>query len=173
MITIIAGTNRENSETYNVSMYYAHLLKLRGEAVQILDLSTLPKDFLFSALYGKTTAEFDAITEKYLFSVDKLVIVSPEYNGSYPGILKSFIDGWNPKKTPGKWVALVGVASGKQGNARGMDDLTNVLNYLQMNVVPVKPPISQIWRMFNEDKHIVDEGINNLLNQQIDLLLKY
>lgn len=173
MITIIAGTNRENSETSNVSKYYAHLLKLKGENVQILDLSILPKDFLFSALYGKETDDFKAITEKYLFEVDKLVIVSPEYNGSYPGILKAFIDGWDPKRTAGKWVALVGVASGKQGNARGMDDLTNVLNYLQMNVIPVKPPISQIWRMFNEEKHIVDEGINKLINQQIELLTSY
>lgn len=172
MISIIAGTNRKNSETLKVAKYYEKVLTDRGEACQILDLAVLPKDFLFTALYGEQNETFNQIVEQYVFSVDKMIIATPEYNGSFPGIMKGFIEGWNPKKLPNKWAALVGVASGRQGNSRGMDDLTNVLNYLKINVIPVKPPMSQIYNLLNEGGDVIDEGMNNMINLQLDLLLE-
>ena len=69
-------------------------------------------------------------------------------------------------------MALAGVSSGRQGNARGMDDLTNILNYLKINVVPVKPPLSQIFNLLSEDGDIVDDGMNDLISLQLDLLLE-
>ena len=175
MITIIAGTNRKNSVTLKVARYYEKLLNQRGENCQVLDLAKLPKDFVFSSLYGEENLDFAQITEQFIFAPSKLVVVTPEYNGSFPGIMKSFIDGWNPKKVSGKWVALValvGVSSGRQGNARGMDDLTNILNYLKINVIPVKPPLSQIFNLLNENEDISDEGMNDLIRLQLDLLLE-
>lgn len=172
MISIIAGTNRKNSETLRVAKYYKKVLESRGEEGQVLSLADLPKDFLFSALYGEQNEAFNQIVEQYIFSVDKMIIVTPEYNGSFPGIMKAFIEGWNPKKVPGKWAALVGVASGRQGNSRGMDDLTNVLNYLKINVVPVKPPMSQIYNLLNSEGDIVDYQMNDLINLQLDLLIE-
>ncbi len=172
MISIIAGTNRKNSETFRVAKYYKKVLEKKGEAAQVLNLADLPKDFLFSALYGEQNETFNQIVEKYIFSVDKMIIITPEYNGSFPGVMKGFIEGWNPKKVPNKWAALVGVASGRQGNSRGMDDLTNVLNYLKINVVPVKPPMSQIFNLLNPEGDIVDEAMNDLIKFQLDLLLE-
>lgn len=170
MITIISGTNRSNNETLRVSNYYSKKLTAQGIENQVLDLCTLPEDFIYNGLYGKTNDIFYETVNKYVLEIDKLVIVSPEYNGSFPGVLKCFIEGWNPKRTPGKWAALVGVAAGRQGNSRGMDDLTNVLNYLQINVVPVKIPISQIYRHFNEEGVMEDEELNKLIDKQIGLL---
>lgn len=172
MITIISGTNREKNETIRVSKYYAKKLSALGIENQVLDLQDLPNDFLFSGLYGKKNEAFTSIVEKYVLNADKLVIVSPEYNGSFPGILKAFIEGWDPKRTPEKWAALVGVAAGRQGNSRGMDDLTNVLNYLQINVIPVKIPISQIYKHFNNEGDMEDEELNKLLEKQIGLIDK-
>lgn len=172
MISIIAGTNRKNSETLRVAKYYQKVLKQRGVDAQVLDLGTLPKDFLFTALYGEQNEDFNQIVEKFVFSVEKMIIITPEYNGSFPGIMKAFIEGWNPKKVPDKWAALVGVASGRQGNSRGMDDLTNVLNYLKINVIPVKPPLSQVFNLLDDVGDITDEGMNGMINLQLDLLLK-
>lgn len=172
MISIIAGTNRKNSETLRVAKYYEKVLKGRGVDCQVLNLADLPKDFLFTALYGEKNEEFNQIVEQYVYSVDKFIVASPEYNGSFPGIVKAFIEGWNPRQVPNKWAGLVGVASGRQGNARGMDDLTNVLNYLKINVIPVKPPMSQIFNLLNKEGDVVDEGMNDMINLQLDLLLE-
>ncbi|MBK21967.1 MAG: NADPH-dependent FMN reductase [Flavobacteriales bacterium] len=172
MITIIAGTNRKNSVTLKVARYYEKLLNQRGESCQVLDLATLPRDFVFSSLYGEENLDFSQITEQFIFAPSKLVVVTPEYNGSFPGIMKSFIDGWNPRKVSDKWVALVGVSSGRQGNARGMDDLTNILNYLKINVIPVKSPLSQIFNLLNDNGDISDDGMNDLISLQLDLLIE-
>jgi NAD(P)H-dependent FMN reductase len=172
MISIIVGTNRLNSQTLRVAEYYKNDLKSRGEDCQTFNLADLPPDFLFSALYGNKNQEFDRILDQYIFSVDKIIIVVPEYNGSFPGIMKGFIDGWNPRKVNNKWVALVGVASGRQGNLRGIDDLTNILHYLKINVIPVKPPMSQIQNLFNDEEKVVDAGMKDMIDMQLDLLLE-
>ena len=172
MITIIAGTNRKNSVTLKVARYYEKLLIKKGLDCQVLDLVNLPKDFLFSSLYGEENEDFIQITKKYIFNPSKLIVITPEYNGSFPGVMKAFIDGWNPRKVSGKWVALVGVSSGRQGNARGMDDLTNILNYLKINIIPVKPPLSQIFKLLDEEGNITDDGMNDLIRAQLDLLFE-
>ena len=51
-----------------------------------------------------------------------------------------------------------------------MDDLTNILNYLQINVVPIKIPISQIYMQFNKKGDIEDAELNKLIDRQINLL---
>tara|TARA_B100000795_G_scaffold257317_1_gene230460 strand:- start:6 stop:524 length:519 start_codon:yes stop_codon:yes gene_type:complete len=170
MITIISGTNRLNNETVKVSSYYSRKLTEKGIKNQVLDLCDLPEDFIYNGLYGKSNDTFYDLVKKYVLNIDKIVIVSPEYNGSYPGVLKCFIEGWDPKATSGKLVALVGVSAGRQGNSRGMDHLTNVLNYLKMNVVPIKIPVSEIYKHFNEKGDIENLEINNLLEKQIELL---
>lgn len=170
MITIIAGTNRKNSVTSKVAKYYEKVLIKKGLDCQVLDLVNLPKDFLFSSLYGEENEEFSIITQKYIFNPTKFIVITPEYNGSFPGVMKAFIDGWDPRKVSGKWAALVGVSSGRQGNARGMDDLTNILNYLKINVIPVKPPLSQIFKLLDDTGNIADDGMNDLIKMQLDLL---
>ena len=170
MITIISGTNRHNNETIRVSKYYSKKLTEKGIENQVLDLCALPVDFIYNGLYGKKNDAFFDVVDKYVLDINKLVIVSPEYNGSFPGVLKCFIEGWDPKRTSEKWAALVGVAAGRQGNSRGMDDLTNILNYLQINVVPIKIPISQIYMQLNKKGDIEDAELNKLIDRQINLL---
>ena len=58
-ILIISGTNRNNSFSIQLAEFYQSVLKENGISSEILDLSSLPKDFLFSALYensGKNSA---------------------------------------------------------------------------------------------------------------------
>lgn len=171
MYTIISGTNRKNSYTQKIALQYAELLQQNNISSNVLDLSTLPKDFIFSALYGDYHVEFDNIIEKYISNAEGLIVISPEYNGSYPGILKAFIDGWNPKKLNVKKAALVGVSSGRQGNARGMDHLTNVLNYLGITVIPFKIPISKVASVIDENGIITDEEHKIAIKKQIAQLI--
>lgn len=171
MVTIVSGTNRANNQTLNFVKHYQKLLKENHIESQILDLSTLPQDFLYTALYGLENKEFNQILEQYIFNAAHLVVISPEYNGSYPGILKAFIDGWNPKKLNGQKVALMGVASGRQGNSRGMDHLTNVFNYLNLAIVPLKIPVSQIFALVDENGNVQNEELDLLIHKQIKMLV--
>ncbi|MEQ9230778.1 MAG: NAD(P)H-dependent oxidoreductase, partial [Cyclobacteriaceae bacterium] len=94
--------------------FYKTMLSGRGIQSDIIDLVDLPDDFIASALYKKagTNGTFNPIRQKML-DAEKYVFFVPEYNGSFPGILKTFIDGLKyPQTFKGKKCALVGISSG-------------------------------------------------------------
>lgn len=153
MITIISGTNRKESVSLLIAHYYKKLLQQKGEDCQLLDLGTLPADFVYSALY-ENTGKNDAfnVFQTAVESSDKFVFIVPEYNASFPGVLKAFIDGLKyPNSFNGKKCALVGISSGKQGGGPALSHLTDVLNYMGMHVLPLKPKLSRIEENMSED----------------------
>jgi len=145
-IVIVAGTNRKGSLTAQVAQYYATLLQKRACINQVLDLYNLPADFTRSALYenrGKNPAfnELQAIME----AASKYVFIIPEYNGSFPGILKAFIDGLPYATTfKGKKCALVGISQGPRGGLVALSHLTDIFHYLSMSVYPSSPTLGNI-----------------------------
>jgi len=174
MITIVVGTNRKNSNSRKIADYYQGILKSKGAESQVVDLVDLPEDFLSNALYennGKNEA-FNAIREK-VQSSDKLVFVVPEYNGSFPGVLKTFIDGLKyPEGVRDKKAALIGVSSGVQGGVFAMSHLTDIFNYLGMHVLALKPKLAGIEKNLSEGK-VTDDLYNQLLEQQAEKLIEF
>ena len=174
MITIVVGTNRKNSVSRQIAEYYKNLLADKGSIAQVIDLVDLPNDFSTTALYehnGENTA-FNEIREK-VQSSEKLVFVVPEYNGSFPGILKAFIDGLKyPEGIRDKKVAMMGVSSGVQGGVFAMSHLTDIFNYLGAHVFAIKPKLAGIEQNFSEGK-ITNDLYNQLLNEQAEKFINF
>lgn len=174
MISVIAGTNRPNSNSLKFAHYYIALLKERGIETNLIDLTKIPETYLFSALYhnqGKDAA-FNSIKEQLIHS-EKFVFIVPEYNGSFPGVLKAFIDGLDyPGSFREKKGALVGISSGPIGGGLAMSHLTDILNYLGMHVLASKPRIARIEKTFI-DGEIQDAFVRDLIHQQADALIKF
>lgn len=174
MITIIVGTNRRNAISRKVADIYQQLLNQKQVENQILDLSELPKDFIYTALYensGKSEAfnQFKDMIE----STDKFVFIVPEYNGSFPGVLKAFIDGLEyPSVLSNKKGALVGVAAGMQGGAIALSHMTDVLNYLGINVLALKPKLAHIYR-YMKDNQLTNNLYMELLETQAEQLIAF
>lgn len=174
MITIIAGTNRSNSVSATLAAYYQALLQEKNTPSQILDLSELPADFIFSALYHNTGKNkvFNEITAR-LQQSEKFVFIVPEYNGSFPGVLKAFIDGMDyPNPLRGKKAALVGLSSGVQGASLALSHLTDILNYLGMHVLAQKPRLAKIEENMTENR-LKNKLYIQLLQEQVDALLLF
>ena len=110
MITVICGTHRPKNQTLSVVNRYSEILEKLGQEVKILKMDELPEDFLVTNTFGKRTHGMEDIIHEKLVAADKFVIISPEYNGSYPGLFKAFLDAVKPHVWKGKKVALVGVA---------------------------------------------------------------
>ncbi|MBX0332621.1 NAD(P)H-dependent oxidoreductase [Pontibacter sp. HSC-14F20] len=174
MITIITGTNRTSSNSRAVANLYAGLLNDRQIDNQILDLADLPADFTTSALYDNigTNPAFNELSS-LIGASEKFVFIVPEYNGSFPGVLKAFIDGLSyPNTFRNKKAALVGLSSGVQGSGLAMSHLTDIFNYLGMHVLALKPRLAQIERNF-DGTTITNELYLKLLNQQIDQFIHF
>ena len=165
MISIISGTNRPLSKSMVIANFYADQLRDAGIEYALLSLEDLPRDFVFQDLYGSRSTELNATIEKFVTNADKFVFVIPEYNGSFPGILKSFIDGIHPRNFRDKKAGIIGVSDGHAGNLRGQEHLTGILNYLKVHVHYNKPKISMIDQLVDENNVLTDERAMRLLKE--------
>ena len=163
MYTIISGTNRIGSHTEKVAKEYERILKNKNIDTQVFTLKNL------NVLHR--SEEILKAEEEILIPTEKFIFIIPEYNGSYPGVLKALIDNsdirkvWNFKKA-----LLTGVATGRAGNLRGMDHLSDTLHYMKMNVFYNKLPISVIDKVMDKEGQLNEETIK-AVNKQIDEFL--
>lgn len=173
MNTIIASTNRPGSSTLKLAQYYQKRLAQKGMETNLLSLSELPDNLIKTDLYGKRSPEFEKI-QQLITATEKFLFVIPEYNGSFPGILKVFIDACSfPQSFYDKKAALVGLSSGKYGNIRGIDHFTGVCHYLHLNVMPLKIHISAIRQEINENGDITPEDTLRFTEEQMDKFIKF
>jgi chromate reductase len=174
MISIIIGTNRQRSLSKQVGINYQNLLKKLGQESQIIDLVTLPEDFTFSALYqnsGKNEA-FNAF-QKIVDETQKFVFIVPEYNGSFPGVLKTFLDGLRyPDSFNNKKAALVGISAGVLGNAVGLGHLNDILSYMGTDVLGLRMKFGNIKAHFDGEEFTFD-AYRNFLEKQAQALIEF
>ncbi|PCH69455.1 MAG: NADPH-dependent FMN reductase [Bacteroidetes bacterium] len=174
MITVICATNRPENVTRKAAELYKQLLDKKKVENLLFSLEELPIDFAFNNdVYGNSSVDFHRVVEKYIVSAEKFVVIAPEYNGSIPGVFKTFIDGIKPEVLMGKKMAMVGVSAGRAGNLRGMDHLTNIVNYLDMEVYPFKVPISSVNSLMNGNGELTDVAMIETLQKQVDGFVKF
>jgi NAD(P)H-dependent FMN reductase len=173
MISIISGTNRKNSKTSIIATWFYEKLTHEGIECKLIDLSDIDFNYFNDHLYNNSSQHtvISDVQQDFLIPSRHWLVVSPEYNGSFPGVLKLFLDALSVndyKKTfSGKRVSLIGVASGRAGNFRGMEHLTGIFNYLNMIVMPNKLPISSVEKVIDE-KGIIDENTVKTLTAYIE-----
>lgn len=91
MITIISGTNRPHSNTFKLASYYQQKLTDRSVDAHILSLADLSADFITADMYKSRSPAFQPYQDR-ITATEKFIFIIPEYNGSFPGILKTFVD---------------------------------------------------------------------------------
>lgn len=167
MITIISGTNRKNSNSVKVARLYQNLIKEKGLASQVLDLAELSSDFV-SNMYSNHTQEVGQVIQNYVSDIKHFVFVIPEYNGSFTGAIKLFMDGISPKYFNHKSAMLVGVASGRAGNIVGLSQFTTVLNHVKVEVFSNKVLLSGIDGLLDESGKMTNDNQLKIIENQID-----
>jgi NAD(P)H-dependent FMN reductase len=174
MVKIIVGTNRKNSVSKVIAELYQSILLEKGSASEILELAHLPGDFISTALYennGKNPG-YNAFHDRVKEGT-KFIFIVPEYNGSFPGILKSFIDGMTyPNTFRNKKCALVGISSGVGGGGIALSHLTDIFHYVGMHVLALKPKLAKIEQNMS-DNLLTNRLYVELLQTQADMLLEF
>lgn len=180
MITIFSTSNRPENKTIPFAKAYFDLLSLNPEVqVQLLDFRDLSPALLHSLMYDedKQTEQIRELQDQYLINANKWVFFIPEYNGSFPGILKLFIDACSIrmyKETfKAKKAALIGVSDGRSGNIRGMEHFSGILNHMGTIVFPDKLPISQIAKLIDQDTQQIDQETVHLLEKHASAFVEF
>jgi NAD(P)H-dependent FMN reductase len=165
MITIVSGTNRPGNRTRRLVQYYQDALSERAVEGKLLLLEGVD--------LNRRTPELEQIEQRLLIPADKFIFILPEYNGSFPGAVKTFIDLCHPECFSGKKALLTGLADGRAGNLRGMEHFTGILNHMNVVVHPFKLPISVFKRLLNEQGELIDEATRKAINKQLTEFLAF
>jgi len=161
MYIIISGTNRVGSNTIRIAQQYKLLLNQQGIESGLLSLEGL------NVL--ERNPAFEKIEQEQLIPATKFIFISPEYNGSIPGVLKCMFDISDVRKAwAGKKALLTGVSTGRAGNLRGMEHLTGILHYMRMVVHPNKLPISLVDKLFIGEDMMADNATLAAIRVQLD-----
>ncbi len=169
---IISGTDRPGSKSLQVSRYVQALYQKKGEQVEIIDLALLKKADLDGFAYGgKITGDWGDAIEKVNQSTG-LIIVIPEYNGSYPGILKVFVDYWKyPETFEHRPVCYIGLG-GLFGGLRAVEHMQQSLGYRNTYTYPQRLFLQNIWKVF-DGAQFLTPLLADLLEQQVTGFQKF
>jgi chromate reductase, NAD(P)H dehydrogenase (quinone) len=165
MYLIISGTNRRESYTLRIAELYQSICKQKNIEAPLLSLTGLD-------LLERNPSVLE-LEKKWLLPADKYIFVSPEYNGSIPGVLKCLIDVSDTRIVwKGKKALLTGVSKGRAGNLRGMDHLTGILHYVGTVVHPNKLPISIVDTLFSKEGMAHEETLA-AISRQLDEFINF
>jgi len=171
-VLIISATNRNNSKTLVFSKFVQQQFLKFNIPTEMLDLNAeLGPDIYSSDFYNKNNYILNVIAETKIIPSSHIYIISPEYNGSFPGIFKFCIDMWKPQIWNQKHIALAGVSESRAGNLRGMDHLTDIFHHLKAHVYYHKLPVSGIQYVL-DPQHPQHQLTQDALHQQLTGFLK-
>jgi chromate reductase len=106
---------------------------------------------------------------------DALLLVTPEYNGSFTGVLKNAID-WASARHRGSWlrnktVAVAGATTGQYGAIWAQQDLMRVLGIAGARVVGEELPVSSAGEKFDDEGRLLDPLLAERLRLHLAVLV--
>ena len=173
MLTIISGTNRPGSNTRKIARHVERIYQTAGEPLQMVDLAEMPPEIFHPSSYQEKPAAFAPFIDKVL-RARGLVIVTPEYNGGFPGVLKYFIDMLPfPESLRHRRVCFIGLAAGDWGALRPIEQLQSIFVYREAFVFPQRVFIRNCRNVINEAGELTSEDIDKRLVDQAMGFIKF
>jgi NAD(P)H-dependent FMN reductase len=165
-IPLILGTPRKGRETEHVAKFVFEQTKKRtGVETELIDVKELPLK-LDDAGEQTKDPKFSATIDR----CDALIIVTPEYNHSFPGALKSALD-TNLKEYIHKAVGICGVSAGPFGGARVIESLLPVMRELGLVTIFEDVNFGSVGKLFDQSGKLLDDSfvrrVDKFLNELI------
>src|SRR5467141_5085445 len=165
-IPLILGTAREGRQSENVARFVFEQTKKRADVeTELIDIGKLPMK-LDDAGEQMKDPKFSATIQR----CDGLIIVTPEYNHGYPGLLKHALD-MNLEEYIHKAVGICGVSAGALGGARVIETLLPVMRELGLVTIFEDVNFGRIGSLFDERGSLLDENfvrrVDTFLNELI------
>jgi NAD(P)H-dependent FMN reductase len=152
-IPVILGTSRQGRMSENVARFMLEEVARReGVETELIDVRELP---LTTADAGEDIK--DPKFSSLMMRADALVIVSPEYNHGYPGLLKHALD-TNLKEYIHKAVGICGVSAGPFGGSRVIQNLLPVMRELGLVTIFWDVNFSSVQNVFDSSGKLLDQA---------------
>ncbi|HEY7002102.1 MAG TPA: NADPH-dependent FMN reductase [Candidatus Udaeobacter sp.] len=165
-LPIILGTTRRGRRTEDVARFIFDQTRKRGDIeTELIDVCKLPlklddageqmKDPAFSATIARC---------------DGIIIVTPEYNHSYPGLLKHALD-TNLEEYIHKAVGICGVSAGPFGGVRAIEALLPVMRELGLVTIFWDVNFGNVQKLFDDQGNLLDQNYVRRLDKFLNELI--
>jgi chromate reductase, NAD(P)H dehydrogenase (quinone) len=173
MIVLIVGTNRPGSNTRKVVAQFEDFYASLKVPLHVLDLAQLPPEIFSPTSYAEKPKSFQPFADAVLQSTG-LHVVTPEYNGSLPGVLKYFIDMLKfPESFEHRPVCFTGLAAGMWGALRPVEQLQAIFGYRNAHIYPVRVFLPQINSLLDASGKIKDTELVVRMKAQTDGFVEF
>ncbi|MCB9831190.1 MAG: NAD(P)H-dependent oxidoreductase [Planctomycetes bacterium] len=148
-IVIVPGTNRAGSLSYMLAQVVREQYESLDADTDLLDLKEMDAEFLLPSAYKEPGDRVRGMVKRFMAS-DGVVFIVPEYNGSYPGVLKLFIDMLPyPDGFDSRPVSFIGLAAGEFQSLRAVEHLQGVTGYRNAFHHPRRTFIGKSYERFD------------------------
>ncbi len=168
MITLIVGTNRPGSNTRKVARHVEEIYAAMKVPLRMLDLAQMPPEIFAPGAYAEKPAGFTPFSDGVL-QASGLHVITPEYNGGIPGVLKYFIDMLKfPESFERRPVCFTGVAAGIWGALRPVEQLQAIFGYRNAYIYPERVFLPGIGKLLDADGRLQDADLLGRLQKQAE-----
>jgi chromate reductase, NAD(P)H dehydrogenase (quinone) len=169
-ILALAGSTRKGSLNKKLIKLAAKGAEAAGAEVTVIDLREFPMPFYDGDLESaEGLPEKGRDFKKLLVDSDGILIASPEYNSGYSAVLKNAIDWASRTSTEGepgllaftgKYAALLSASPGALGGIRGLYQLRELLQNINVTVMPKMQAVGKAHEAFDENGALKDEKLS-------------
>ncbi len=151
LAVIIGSVRHERSADAITDWLKTDLAGIDGLDVDLIDLADVPLP-----LAGTQPGGTETVISDRLHSADAYLVVTPEYNHSFPAALKNAID-WHYKEWAYKPVAFVGYGAGS-GGIRAIEQLRLIFPELRATTIREAVLLVAPWTRFGPNGYEATEG---------------
>jgi len=168
-ITIISGSVRTGRQTPKVAQFLEK--KLAEHEVFLIDLAAYNFPVFEERLrLMSNPPQILKDLSQQIAQSDALILVSPEYNGTFSAALKNFMDVFYAEYAK-KPIGIAMVSSGKMGGMRAAPHLQSQILYLNAFPLPRILSVAQVGQVFDENMNVLSEEFGQNAQKFLDDLL--
>lgn len=168
-IVTLLGTPRPGNYTGKALRLVNDELERLGAEVETFDPATMSLEFP-----GLGNTEDARRMQESVHGASGLVLATPEYHGCFCSMLKLMIENLGfPSAMAGKPVALLGVASGRIGAIKSLEQLRGVCSHVGAIVLPGPVSVAAVNKVFDEEGRCLDESTERRVRGVATNLMDY
>jgi chromate reductase, NAD(P)H dehydrogenase (quinone) len=155
---VLCATNRPGANSRIIAKRVCSILKDNGcDTLVYLDLADLKPDIFKPTVYAEKPEWFVKEFQQPVLDAPGMVVVVPEYNGSFPGVMKYFIDMLKfPESLVEMPVMFIGCAAGQWGALRSVEQLTHIFQYRNAHIFGQRLFIPKVHEAITPDGQLGD-----------------
>ncbi|MCI0710036.1 MAG: NAD(P)H-dependent oxidoreductase [Chloroflexi bacterium] len=153
VVTGICGSLREESYTRLAVETALIGASQQGAQARLIDL----RDYDLPFVDGREKEDYPEVVhqlKREVAGAQGIILGTPEYHGSYSGVLKNALDHMGFREFEGKVLGLIGVAEGGMGAVNALNHLRLVGRSLRAWVIPQQVSLPQVWGLYDDDGNL-------------------